>query len=461
MNKEAFDWTSKINNLKINLPKRIKSLDSIRRINCIKEWGSDIDKCIKGPTDKNNWDIVGHAAIIINNDHDQTKDLLFLLAQAYQLNFIALTYTEFENAIRDYYSFLDLSPVIIYLEPGEWMKKINKDNLNDDCEKEYYEFQNKLKKIIRDFNPFKPVIFVTSILEMKEINPELREVGLFDRRFEVISPTLIEKGEDFVNLVGASYCSDSFQSEYGKIGKLIDSSFSDFRRQNLIALALRRISLKENRLIDFVDLVNLAVRGSTESDFFPEDAETLKIVAAHEAGHAAVAIIDSNGQNVPDYATAFPAKTYNGVVTDSYAFNYSKYGRLSYLDFRHKIRVNLAGRAAEHVVFGNVNVTVRSASSDLENASMLCREMFASSGISLNMENTEIYGDNLAVILSPAIPYEDERVYKLTQNYLQKQYQVVVDMLRENFNMLESIMQSLMQNRILSQSEISKLISKE
>lgn len=459
MIKKNFDWASKINYLKNNLPKRIKTIDTIRRIDCIKDWVADIDKGIKGPVDKNSWDLVGHAAIIINEDHDQTKDLLFLLAEIYKINFIALSYDEFEDALAENQSLLEVSPSIFYLEPGEWMKKINKDNLSDETEKKYYDFQVKLKSIIKDFNPFKPVIFVTSVEEMKEINPELREVGLFDRRFEIIPPTLSEKGEDFIQLIGVNYCSKEFLNEYGKIGKLIDSSFYDFRRQNLIALALKRISIKEKRLIEFVDLVNLAIRGSTESDFFPEDPQLLKIVAAHEAGHAAIAVIDSNGEDIPDYATAFPAKSYNGVVSESYAFNYSKYGRLSYLDFQHKIRVSLAGRAAEHIMFGNENVTVRSASSDLEKATMLCREMFACSGISLDMGNPDNYGDNLAIILSPAIPYEDERVFNLTQIYLQKQYQSVIKMLEENLDLFKSIMQSLMQKRILSQTEIYSLIS--
>jgi len=461
MSNEDFDWANKIQNLKNNLPHRVKSLDCIRRIDCIKEWASDIEKCVNGPIDKASWDIVGRAAIILNNDREQTKDLLFLIAQLSKINFIALNSDEFARALDQYHSLLNNAPCILYLEPSEWMKKIDKDNLSDETEKKYYEFQNKLKDIIRDFNPFKPVIFVSSVEEMREINPELREVGLFDRRFEIIPPTLIEKGADFVTLVGINFCSESFISEHGKIGKLIDSSFSDYRRQNLIALSLRRLSIKENRLIEFVDLVNLAIRGSTESDFFPEDAETLKIVAAHEAGHAAIAIIDSNSENIPDYATAFPGKSYNGVVSESYAFNYSKYGRLSYLDFRHKIRVSLAGRAAEHIVFGNENITVRSASSDLERASQLCREMFASSGISSDMENPDNFGDNLAIILSPAIPYEDERVFKLTQNYLQKQYLAVIKMLENNFEMFESIMKSLMQKRILSQNEICGLISKK
>ena len=129
MSNEDFDWANKIQNLKNNLPHRVKSLDCIRRIDCIKEWASDIEKCVNGPIDKASWDIVGRAAIILNNDREQTKDLLFLIAQLSKINFIALNSDEFARALDQYHSLLNNAPCILYLEPSEWMKKIDKDNL--------------------------------------------------------------------------------------------------------------------------------------------------------------------------------------------------------------------------------------------------------------------------------------------------------------------------------------------
>jgi cell division protease FtsH len=88
-------------------------------------------------------------------------------------------------------------------------------------------------------------------------------------------------------------------------------------------------------------------------------------VAAHEAGHAAVAILDSNGKNIPDYWSIVPGADFKGVVAESIAYRESLGGRTTYADFRHQIRVRLAGRAAEELAFGPENIS-SGACGDLE-----------------------------------------------------------------------------------------------
>lgn len=442
-----------------HIPRRIKSINEIRRVESIKNWFSQIDNQLHEDNNNFDWSLIGYSSLFVFKEEGLIIDLLYHLTRQHGFDLIILEPSECLAKLDDLQNLKNKKATMVYLKRGDLLRVVDPDSATTK-EKNKKEFQKKLKKTIDSFNYLHPIIFITSVAALDDMNPELREVGYFDLKFEIVPPTLTEMGEDFINLVGPEYCSTEFKSDLSKIGKLIVSTFSGYRRQNLIALTLRRIAYKENRLLNFFDLVNLGVRGSSQYDSYPEDENKIDIVASHEAGHATLAIIDSNGENIPDYATAFPDKHYNGIVADSYAFNSSRFGRLSYEDFRHKIRVSLAGRAAEQVLLGKEKVTVRSASSDLEYASALCAEMFAQCGISPDIEKESLCSNNLAINLNPRSSIDEKRVFRLTQVYLQNQYEHVLTLLKKHQGMLTDIKKSLIQNRILSQNEINKIIKK-
>jgi Peptidase family M41 len=460
MQKNTFDWEAKSNTIKTKGFLRFKSLQDFRHIGAINEWAAQIKTAVLSKS-IDQWNLVGHAVVFVHKNEEEMRDLSMHIAHTLEFNFVELSIGEVKEELVNFSLPSSMAPSIIYLEFGEWLKPLHKNKLESEADHENWNLQQSLIKVIRSFDPSNPVIFVLSTADLSEMNPELRQVGIFDRRFELPDPTLQEIGEDFLKLVGLEHCGASLTSNYKKVGKLIDLEFDDFRRQGLVALALKRIASFQGRQVEFIDLVDFAMRGTAEADRWREESEELfNIVAAHEAGHATVAIIDSEHQNIPEYASAFPEKTYNGVVTDSYAFASNKSGRLSYRDYRHKIRVALAGRAAEQLVFGNENVTVKGASSDLEKATSLCRGMFGFYGISSDMENEACGGKNLCVVISEPSPSEMSRVEKMTQEYLENQYQIVFKMLQTHRVLFDSLMNSLRDKRILTQDEISQLIEK-
>jgi len=455
MAKKTFDWTSKLNKSKKVTSGRFKSLDDFRRIESIKAWSDEVKLQIENSANKKDWDLVGHAVVLVNDDEEIARDLFCLLAKNSGLNFLYLNADEVMDTLNQHKIPNEIGPCMVYIENGLWSKKSDKKNEDAACT----DFQEHLSSLISAFNPNHPVVFATSIESMSQLSKSLRKVGVFDRSFELVESSLQEKGQDFLKLLGLNVCSSNLKKDLGKVGKLIDAELSDYRRQAIFALHLKRLAYREKRKLDFIDLVNLAMRGLAEADTYPDNSEeTMQIVAAHEAGHALVAIIDSDGENVPDYATAFPEKNYNGVVAESYAFGYSTYGRHSYADYRHKVRIALAGRAAEQFAFGHENVTVRSASSDLEHATRLCRQMFGFYGISPEMEIAESAGSNLCVIIDAPSASEMEKVERVSQQYLQRQYQAVLNMIANNSHLFDAIKNMLLQNRVLAQDELSKLV---
>jgi hypothetical protein len=248
---------------------------------------------------------------------------------------------------------------------------------------------------------------------------------------------LIEKGHDFVKQIGFDICDPSITKQLDKVGKLVDHEFDDPRIQGVVSIALKRIQLKINRQLNFLDLINMSSHGSGERDAIPVHSDKyLDMIAAHEAGHVAVAMLDSNGKNIPDYATAFPGRDFGGLVVDSYDYMKTYHRQMSYRDYEHKIRVGLGGRIAEHFILGAENMTINTASSDLENATNMCRTMFGFSGISLDIRNPETVSDNLAVIVDRSTASEDIHVENLTRQYLKKQYDHVFNLFGLNKDLI-------------------------
>ncbi len=94
--------------------------------------------------------------------------------------------------------------------------------------------------------------------------------------------------------------------------------------------------------MEFVDLVNLTLRGFEEAELPSTEIEAIRRQTAyHEAGHALVAVIDSDGQNVPEYSSILPSANLKGAVVESYKFLYESGDRDTYADMRHDVRINL------------------------------------------------------------------------------------------------------------------------
>jgi hypothetical protein len=231
-----------------------------------------------------------------------------------------------------------ISPCLIYLEPGDWMKPLDKDKPDSDIE----SFQRYLQNLIANFDAGFPIIFTSSIKRLADIDSSFRKKGVFDRRFEITERTLNEKGYDFVKEIGFDICDESIAEDLDKVGKLVDHEYDDPRVQSLVTVALKRIQLKLNRKLNFLDLIDMSSHGSGERDAIPVHSDKyLEMIAAHETGHVAAAILDSNGTNIPDYASAFPGRDFGGIVVDSYNYMKTYHRQMSYRDYEHKIRVGL------------------------------------------------------------------------------------------------------------------------
>jgi hypothetical protein len=446
-------WEEKLSFSSSHLSKNTKTLDDFHRIETIKSWALELNQS-KDNKDESHWSLVGHGVLYFMDNLRDGEILTSLISKKAGFNFISIPKYEVMEAFKTEIPKETISPCLIYLEPGDWMKSLDKDKPDTDVE----AFQRHLQNLIANFDPNFPIVFTTSIKRLADIDSSFRKQGVFDRRFEITEKTLNEKGFDFIKEIGFDLCDESITKDLDKVGKLVDNEYDDPRVQSLVTIALKRIQLRVARKLSFLDLVDMSTHGSGERDAIPTHSDKyFEMIAAHETGHIAAAILDSNGINIPDYASAFPGRDFGGVVVDSYEYMKTYHRQMSYRDYEHKIRVGLGGRIAEHFMLGVENITVNTASADLENTTNMCRTMFGFGGISLDMRNPEKISNNLAVVVDRASDSEDAHIEELTRQYLKKQYDFVFNLFSLNKDLLTNIASQLKKQRILNQKELSDI----
>lgn len=203
--------------------------------------------------------------------------------------------------------------------------------------------------------------------------------------------------------------------------------------------------------------MHLATHGYVEEAELPtEDDEMRRSIAAHEAGHAAMAILDSKGKNIPDYCSIVPGTDFKGVVTESLAYCASLGERTTYADFRHRIRIRLAGRAAEELAYGPESIST-GAGGDFALGLQAGVHRVRSWGFAPDMTSHEQASGDLGVVLGDPTPTERARLEGQVRAYLAREYRHVYQVLEENSPLVDAIADRLMSAPIIDQKQLLEL----
>jgi len=429
-----------------------KSWAGFGNVSVLQRWAEELQEMQGSECHPNFWRMVGRFVMVAYPIQSKRKALLELVAKEAGLEFLEMESSELIGLVmRGQHPSME-KPTLAFIELGEWSKKTVE---NEPVSPEITEFRSKLGTYLASLDSECKLVFVTTGESYDELDPSLRKAGCIDRRLIIPKPTLVETGNAFIDLVGRSKCGESLQDNPAKVGKLIYEEFDNERRQGLIALGMERVAYRERRQVEFSDLVHLAIHGSGEGEPTPEmDKEMLRRVAVHEAGHAMVCLLDSNGRNVPDYISIVPGHQFRGVVADSYGYMESLHGKYTYEDSRHKIRSTLAGRAAEAVVFGPRKVGSFSARTDLVNASTWAKELVGACGFPADIDTASCVGSNLLVTDEEPTASEQAHVETLARQYLEAQFEYVTKLLVENRNLLDLIVAKLMKTPVLFHEDL-------
>lgn len=419
----------------------------------LQNWVNEL-KAAYAKADNGEWCLVGRAVILVVDDVSRGLALTKIAAEAAGFGLLNIDADDvMDLAPRN--TFRKMAPALMYLEPGPWIAE-PKENMDAESAQKRIAFQRRLIKWVNEFDVAQPIVLVTANSKLGDMSALIDDPGVFDRYFALPPLTELQQGEAFINELGRENCAAPLLEMPAKLGCLLDREFSGTRREMLL-LYLRRLNRRERRGIEFLDFMHVSTHGFAEEGAMPPISdEAVRRVAMHEAGHAAMAILDSNGKNIPEYCSIVPGVCFSGIVTESITYHQSLGDLTTYAAFRHRIRIGLAGRAGEELAFGPENVST-GASGDLESAWKNTSRAFALWGFAPDMTTPEKSASNLAIIVGKPSPSEDAHLEGLTRQFLSDEYSVVLQQLAAHRPLVEAIADRLMRDPIVDQGELLEL----
>ena len=429
-------------------------------------WINDLARLPYNATDADQWAICGKAVLLENDDLEILKDLVSYVANKVGMNFY---YMDLEEICLDPLATIEeidsSVPTLVYVEPGRWLGGTEGEGedawvrhpLED--EEVLHRFRMLLGQFITENSSNKPIIITTGVRSSSQMDVGLRRGGLFDRRIRLpeFEPELV--ASSFIEDVGRNIFEHSIETQHKRIGYLLKREFPSYRRRSLIASALKRLAWRENRLINFHDFVQFASFGTQDDEVALPDPTCARRHAIHEAGHALVTYLDSRDHTIPVYTSILKRGGALGIViTPSDAYEMTGED-LSYRDIVHKIKVCLAGRAAEYLLLGAEDVSARGALGDLEEATHWARTLIEELGHSAATTTIEEASSNLLVQQSKPTDIERHRTDSQARLFLQKLFKETVNILQENSALLENLVTELERTTILFEDDLRAVIT--
>lgn len=425
-------------------------------VEVLKRWAQQL-KALKEGGVVEQWELAGRFVMLVHPVESCRIRLLELVATEAGFGFVIGDGDVLVEKVLSDEPYIENGATLVYVPQGKWSVASDGDEAALDS---LDLFRRKLGDYLNRYSSQTKTIFVTSGDSYSDLNVELRTAGSIDRRFLIPRPSFADIGNSFLDLVGRSLCTNSLLDCPERVGMLLALEFDDERRQGLVALCMRRKAREEARGLSYEDLLHVGVRGSGEIDLVPEqDEKMLKRVAIHEAGHALIAYFDSDGLNVPDYVTVLPGHQFLGVSADSYSYMGAIHGKHTYEDSRHKIRVLLAGRAAESLVLGRTSVGTFGAKTDLINASNIAKELMGSCGFSEDIDFVDCASKNLLVPDGEPSQSEQVHIEGLARQYLAYQYERVEEIFQTTSGLLMELSEQLMRKQVLFQSDLKNILT--
>jgi len=398
---------------------------------------------------KEHWEILGHGLVIEGIDKDAYQQFFKFVSNEFGIDLVLVTGKDIFN-LEEIIDKLN-RPNIVLLDGDGWLRR---DVEGDDA-------SNLRKKVLRVLDDIqkKPIVIVSLTESYGAIEECFRYSGKFDRHIIWQPPTPKLWAEKFIEIIGPSLLDLNLLDNSTSLGILLCLEFSSLRRLEMLAICLKRKVHKSKEKISWGDIVAVAVQGTGEG-FNAHPNTNWEQISIHEAGHAVATILDSGGENIPDFVSILPGKEMLGVMVENYQKNFETSGYSSFAKIRSKIRIYLAGRAAEELILGTNGVGVFSANQDLEDASWIAMNMMSkggfSSGYGTNKQKKEL---SLLVAIDKRIPEDSIFFQDQARKFLVSQFKVIKKLLFDNQTFLLTIQAKLVDKKILFQEDLLDIIN--
>ncbi|MDD3839166.1 MAG: ATP-dependent metallopeptidase FtsH/Yme1/Tma family protein [Clostridia bacterium] len=309
---------------------------------------------------------------------------------------------------------------------------------------------NALLTEMSGFNENEGIVVVAATNRLDTLDEALLRPGRFDRHVEIRLPDVNERLE-----VLKLHSANKPLSDKVDLKEIAKQTvyFSGAQLENMLNEAAIVAAERESHEIDMVDLDKAfykVVAGDEKKDRSTIDMQDRKITAYHEAGHALVTKIIAP-DNTVSKITIIPSTKGAG----GFSMNIPPdrmYSTKS--EMENNIKISIAGRAAEEIVFGEQNIT-SGAYNDIEKATDILMNMVKRFGMyrDTGLLNYDImYKNSLHVNI-------DGDIVKYCKERMQSFYTQVKALLNKNIHVLDKIAEKLLAKETINEKELNEILS--
>ena len=291
------------------------------------------------------------------------------------------------------------------------------------------------------------------------LDPALMRPGRFDRQIYVNIPDV--KGREEIFKVHSRNKPLAPTVNFKSLARLT-SGFTGADIENLLneaAILAARANRKLITMEDISEAINKVIAGPAKKSRVVTERDK-RITAYHESGHAIIAKLSKNCDNVHE-VIIIPrgqAAGYTITLPDNDDNHFTKQKLLD------QIAMMLGGRAAEEIVIKDVSA---GASNDIQRASKIARKMVTEWGMSDAIGNMYL-GASEEVFLGrdyqTQLNYSDEMAAKIdaeVKAIIDTQYQKALSILRENRSVMDKMVKMLYEKETIYEEEIDSLFRED
>jgi cell division protease FtsH len=350
-----------------------------------------------------------------------------------------------------------LAPAIVFIDELDSLGRARGAySLGGHDEKE--QTLNQLLAELDGFDPKGGVVLLAATNRPEILDPALLRSGRFDRQVLVDKPD--KRGREEILVVHLQKARLGADVRPDEIAALTPG-FTGADLANLVNEATLLATRRNGEFVtmaDFNNAVERIVAGLEKRNRLINPRER-KVVAFHEIGHVLVAL------SLPDTDAVHKVSIIpRGVGALGYTIQRPTEDRylMSRTELEHKMAVLLGGRAAEHVVFGEVST---GAADDLARVTDIATAMVLRYGMSDELGSVA-YDRDRSPFLGGAPPMPEARAYsedtacaadKAIRALVDSGFDRAVQILERNRSLLETASGMLLESETLDQAEIEAL----
>ena len=302
-------------------------------------------------------------------------------------------------------------------------------------------------KAITEMSGFKNdegIVVIAATNRLDTLDDALLRPGRFDRHIEVGYPDLKAR-EQIIKL----HLKNKPLSENVDVAALAKQTvyFTGAMLENLLNEAAIYAVSKEKSCIDQESIdaaFYTVVAGKEKKDRSGISEMDQRITAYHEAGHALVTKLIAPENSVTKVTIIPSTKGFGG-----FSMNIPKDKMyLTKMELLNNIKISLAGRAAEEIIFGAEHVTT-GASNDIEKASESMRNIMLRYGMD------GAYGLVNLNVLTGKQSTDDKAFVERSISYMEELYEETKELILDYQDRLEAIAESLIEKETLNEQEIA------